>query len=254
MNTLKHRLQAEHTVIGTLVTMASSNVADLLSRVGFDFLWIDAEHGPAGFVEMQSMLQAAGDRCPALIRVPSSDDVWIKKALDTGCDGVVVPQVNSAEQARQVVASCSYPPKGTRSVGITRAHGYGLSFSESLRSANDSVAIICQIEHIDAVERIDQIAAVDGVDALFVGPFDLSGSLGVPAQLGHPDVRDAIARVVEAGRRHGIALGFFAVDPHAAIEAIAQGFTMIGLGMDASYLGTAAANALAEVRAVRTSS
>lgn len=248
MCSLKTCLRERRIVIGTLATMASSNIAELLARVGFDFVWIDSEHGPAGFMEIQSMIRAVGDRCPTVVRVPCSDDVWIKKALDAGCDGIVVPQVNSAEQARRVVSSCFYPPKGTRSVGVTRAHGFGLSLDDYLRDANNRISVIVEVEHIEAVRHVDEIAAVDGIDAIFVGPFDLSGSLGVLAEINHEQVRRAVAEVLDSCARHDLPVGFFCVDSHAAREAIAAGFTMIALGMDAVFLSQAASSELEAVR------
>ncbi|MBE0635762.1 2,4-dihydroxyhept-2-ene-1,7-dioic acid aldolase, partial [Candidatus Bipolaricaulota bacterium] len=230
MTNFKTCLRERQVVIGTLATMASGNIAELLSRVGFDYIWIDSEHGPAGFVEIQTMIQAVGERCPTLVRVPSSDDVWIKKALDSGCDGVVVPQVNSAEEARQVVSSCYYPPRGSRSVGMTRAHGFGLSFADYLHNANDRVAVIVQVEHIKAVQQIDRIAAVEGLDAIFVGPFDLSGSLGLLAEIDHEQVQQATTQVLESCKRHDLPVGIFCVDSQAARTAISAGFTMIALG------------------------
>ena len=120
MHDLKRRLHAGESVVGPLVTIGSTEVAEMLSMVGFDYLWIETEHAPTDFVLAQQMIQAAGGRCPCLVRIPEAKEVWVKKALDTGCDGIVVPQVRTAEEARQVVAWSLYPPQGRRSVGIKR--------------------------------------------------------------------------------------------------------------------------------------
>jgi 2-dehydro-3-deoxyglucarate aldolase/4-hydroxy-2-oxoheptanedioate aldolase len=147
----KSKLQGERAIVGPIISLPCPDVADLLSRVGFDYLWIDLEHSPMDVGDAQVLIQAAGERCPCIIRVPEVSEAWIKKALDTGCDGIVIPQIRSAAEARAAVAWCQYPPAGRRGAAMTRAHGYGLGFAEYVRRANEDVAIILQIEHIDAV-------------------------------------------------------------------------------------------------------
>jgi len=131
---------------------------------------------------------------------------------------------------------------------VARAHGFGLSFGGYLRDASDRVSVIVQVEHIDAVQQVDEIAAVEGLDAIFVGPFDLSGSLGVLTEINHEQVRQATARVLDACVRHNLSVGFYCVNSHAAREAISVGFTLIALGMDATFLSRAASTALEDVR------
>ena len=243
VDTFKTRLQRE-TLIGPIISLPCPDVADLLSRVGFDYLWIDLEHSPMDVTDAQTLIQAAGGRCPCVIRVPEVSEAWIKKALDTGCDGIVIPQIRSAAEARAAVAWCQYPPLGRRGAAVTRAHGFGLNFSEYVAAANDALAIILQIEHITAVNDIDAILQTPGVAALFVGPFDLSGSLGLLGQITHPKVQAAIDRVIAAGQSAGMPLGLFVVDGASAPAAIRRGFQMIALGTDSSYLMTAARAAL----------
>ncbi len=245
----KTRLAAGETLIGPLISLPAPDVADLLARVGFDYLWIDLEHSAMDVSHAQAHLQAAGGRCPCVIRVPENSEAWIKKALDTGCDGVIIPQIRSAVEARTAVAWFMYPPAGRRGAGPTRAHGWGLSFGDYVATANEKLAIILQIEHIDAVNDIDNILAVPGITALFVGPYDLSGSLGLLGQV-EPSARAGSHR---SGHRR-VPRGAYAAgtlrgrsQPALGPES-AGGFTMIALGSDAGLLLAAAQIALAEAR------
>lgn len=244
----KARLLNGETLIGPLISMPAPDVSDLLSRVGFDYLWIDLEHSALDVAHAQAHIQAAGGRCPCIIRVPEASEAWIKKALDTGCVGVIIPQIRAAAEARAAVAWCTYPPAGRRGAGPTRAHGWGLSFGDYVATANDALAVILQIEHIDAVRDIKAILQVPGITALFVGPYDLSGSLGLLGQVGHPQVQDAIERVIAACRAAGMPLGLYVGDAVGARAGIARGFTMIALSSDAGLLLGAAQAALGDVR------
>jgi 2-keto-3-deoxy-L-rhamnonate aldolase RhmA len=248
---LKARLRNGDLLIGVLVTIPSADVADIMSRVGFDYLWLDAEHGPADFVHIQMMVQAAGGRCPCLVRVPENKEVWIKRALDTGCHGVVVPQIKSAAEARQAVEACLYPPDGQRSVGLSRAHDYGLSFQDYVNAANNELTIVLQVEHAQGVQNIESIVSVPGVDAILVGPFDLSGSLNLLGQITHPRVQEAIEEVRRACQAARVPLGIFTVDVPSATSWIDKGFSLIALNTDASFLWKSTKAALAEVRGQR---
>jgi 2-dehydro-3-deoxyglucarate aldolase/4-hydroxy-2-oxoheptanedioate aldolase len=244
----RQRLRAGETLVGPILSLPCPDVADLLSRVGFDYLWIDLEHSPMDVGDAQTLIQAAGGRCPCIIRVPEVSEAWIEKALDTGCDGIVIPQIRNAAEARAAVAWCHYPPSGRRGAASTRAHAFGLSFADYVNRANDDVAVILQVEHIDAVNGIDALLATSGVTALFVGPFDLSGSMGLLGQVEHPEVLAAIRRVVTAGTAAGMPLGLFVANPANAPARIRQGFRMIAVGTDASYLVAAGQAALAACR------
>jgi 2-dehydro-3-deoxyglucarate aldolase/4-hydroxy-2-oxoheptanedioate aldolase len=242
------QLLHERPVVGPIISLPCPDVADLLSRIGFDYLWIDLEHSPMDIGDAQQMIQAAGGRAPCVIRVPEVSEAWIKKALDTGCDGIVIPQIRSAAEARAAVAWCQYPPAGRRGAASTRAHAFGLNFAEYVATANESLAIILQIEHIDAVTDIDAILQTPGVAALFVGPFDLSGSMGLLGRIGAPEVQAAIGRVVDACKAVDMPLGLYVVDGASGKAAIERGFRMIALGTDASHLLQAAQRTLAAAR------
>jgi 2-keto-3-deoxy-L-rhamnonate aldolase RhmA len=244
---LKTRLESRETLIGPLVTLPCPDVAEIMALVGFDYLWIETEHAAMDFAQAQMMIQAVGGRCPCLLRIPANDEVWVKKALDTGCNGIVVPQIRSAEEVKAVVDWCLYPPNGKRSVGISRAHDYGMSFQQYVNAANEELAIVIQIEHVAAVENISSIVSVPGVTAFFIGPFDLSGSLGVLGQINHPQVQEAIALTKRHCEERDIPTGIFVVDAQAANDAIGQGFNLIALSMDSVFLWRSAKAALDQI-------
>jgi 2-keto-3-deoxy-L-rhamnonate aldolase RhmA len=246
----KARLRNRETLVGPLVTITATEIAEIMSLVGFDYLWIDTEHGPADYVHAQMLIQAAAGRCPCLVRIPENKEVWFKKALDIGCDGIVVPQVRSAAEAKNAIEWCLYSPAGGRSVGITRAHNYGMSFQEYVRAVNDELTIVLQVEHVDGVRNIESIVGVPGIDAILIGPFDLSGSLNLLGQITHPQVQEAIEEIRRHCERAGVPVGIFAVDAEAALDAIEQGFTLIALGLDSMYLWKSAKAALDTVRGV----
>ena len=240
------RLQAGDRLCGTIITLDSPAVAELLAETGFDWLFIDAEHSPMSAVHIQRVLQGAG-ATPCLVRLAAGDELNIKKALDAGAAGIIAPMVNTAQQAQRVVSQAKYAPLGTRGVGIARAHGYGLRFQEYLTTANEQTAVVIQAEHIEAVKNMEAIAQVDGIDAVLVGPYDLSASMGRIGQVDHPQVVAAIDQVTAVCRSAGIPLGIFGVSAAAVRPYIERGYTLIVAGADTLLLGQAAAQLLAQV-------
>ena len=182
------RLRKGERLIGTLVSLPSAEITEILSETGFDWLFIDAEHGAFNPQQAQTLLQAAG-QCPCVIRVPAGDEVWIKKALDIGGAGIIAPQVHTAEQAEQIVRYCKYSPDGSRGVGIGRAHKYGIRFEDYIKTANENIAVILQAESREAIDNIESITSVEGIDAILIGPYDLSASLGKIGKVTDPEVR-----------------------------------------------------------------
>jgi 2-keto-3-deoxy-L-rhamnonate aldolase RhmA len=244
----RERLRRGDTLFGTMVTLASPEVAELLSGLGFDWLFIDMEHAPFGALHVQRILQAMDERCHGVVRVPGNAEVWIKRAVDLGCAGIIVPQVNCAEDAARAVRWAKYPPEGCRGVGIGRAHRYGLGFAEYVERANQDLAIVVQAEHVDSVRNIASIVDVPGVDAVLIGPYDLSGSLGKPGQVDDEQVRNEIDTVRRACRSAGMPLGAFGVSAEAVRPFIAQGYSLIVAGTDALFVGTAAKQTLAALK------
>jgi 2-keto-3-deoxy-L-rhamnonate aldolase RhmA len=174
----------------------------------------------------------------------------VKRALDIGAAGIIAPQVNSVEHAQRIVQAAKYAPMGHRGLGITRAHRYGLRVREYLQNANDDTAVIVQAEHRDAIAVIRDIVRVDGVDGVLIGPYDLSASLGRPGAVGHPDVRDAIARVHDACREVNVPIGIFGLTADAVKPYMERGFTMIVAGVDTVLLANASSTLLSAVRAI----
>ena len=244
----RHRLESGERLVGPMVTLGSPEVAEILTRVGFDWLFIDAEHAPFSALDIQRILQSAGPDMPCLIRLSASQEVPIKKALDVGAAGIIAPMVNSAEQAARVVSMAKYAPIGTRGVGLGRAHGYGLSFQEYVETANDNITVVVQTEHIQAVENIEAIVQVEGVDAVLIGPYDLSASLGRLGQVTHPEVVAAIDRVTEICQAKNIPLGVFGVTAEAVQPYIERGYTLIVAGVDTTMLAGAAKGILNKVK------
>lgn len=233
---------------GTILTLPSPELSEILSCSGFDWIFVDLEHSTLSVKDAQVLLQAGAHRIPYVIRVPVNREAWIKQCLDIGAAGIMIPQVKTPGEAEQAVALCRYPPQGTRSVGIARAHGYGQSFREYVASANDTTAVIIQIEHVDAVDIIDDILAVPGIDGVFVGPYDLSASMGKTGQVADPDVQACIERVTACARGRNIPLGIFGATPEAVRPWIDQGYTLIAVGMDTFLFSTAATGVAAALK------
>ncbi len=246
----RSRLRAGEVLVGTMITLSSPEVAELLGDLGFDWLFIDAEHTPIGPPEIQGLLRGAG-ATPGIVRLASAEPTTIGKTLDAGAAGVIVPQVNTAEQARGVVEAARYAPAGRRGRGLARAHGYGLKLAEYSATANERVAVIVQAEHKDAVANIRSIVQVEGLDAVLVGPYDLASSMGRPGDVDHREVRDAIDAVRSACHEARVPVGIFGLTAEAVAPYIDQGFTLIVVGIDVLLLGESAAALLGRVRAGR---
>jgi 2-keto-3-deoxy-L-rhamnonate aldolase RhmA len=180
--------------------------------------------------------------------VHAGEEAAIKKALDIGAAGVVVPQVNTAADAERIVRYCKYPPRGSRGVGIVRAQGYGLDFQQYIDGANDNVIVMLQIEHIDAVNNIESIVRVPGVDALMIGPYDLSGTMGKLGRVNDPEVEQAMETVRKACAAAGMKLAIFAATAEAMKPYIRKGYTLPIAGMDLMLLAAAAKNIVDELK------
>lgn len=244
----RSRLKQRDLLLGTMVTLPNAAVAEILADVGFDWLFIDGEHGPLQTQEILSILQAVGHRTPCLVRVPSATEVPIKAALDLGADGIIVPQVNTAAQAANIVQWARYAPQGSRGVGLARAHGYGRKFREYVENANEQTVVVVQAEHIQAVENIEEIVRVPGVDAVLLGPYDLSASLGKMGQIDDPVVTAAIDRVTTVCQQSLMPLGYFGVTASAVQPFIERGYTLITSGVDTLLLGQAAGQMLKQLQ------
>lgn len=229
------RLRAGEPLLGTLVTIPAPEMVELLAGTGLDWLFIDCEHGAISLSHFVPLLQAAAP-CPCVIRIPGHDAAWISRALDAGAAGIIVPRVDTAAQARAIVSAAKYPPRGSRGMGLSRAHGFGLRHADTLRHANDETAVIVQAETAAGVRNIRAIASVPGVDAVLVGPNDLAASLGHTGNTDAAPVQRAVDRVLTACRGAGKRSGYFSVQPAGMTRAIAGGVTLAAVGMDCLFL------------------
>jgi 2-keto-3-deoxy-L-rhamnonate aldolase RhmA len=248
-NKLKRDLAAGKCCIGATITMNSPIVAELLSRVGFDWLWFEMEHTALSVEAVQSMLQATnGSSISSVVRVPWNDKTLIKRVIDTGPDGILVPLVTSREEAEYAVRAIKYPPMGERGAGLARAQCYGLTSGEYMKTANDEVMTMLMIEHIKAVENIEDILKVKGIDSLMIGTLDLSGTMGMLGQTDHPDVEAAVQKVLKACKKAKMPCGIVALDPNQANKYIEEGFTNIILAIDVLTLLMGTKDVLSKVK------
>lgn len=242
------KLKKSELLIAPMVTLSCPETAEILSEVGYDWLFLDAEHSTYAPADLQSIIGRVGHTLPCLVRVSAPEEVQIKKALDIGAAGIIAPQVNTPEIAEKVVSFSKYAPQGSRGVGLGRAHSYGFSFDEYLDSANENSTIVVQAEHIDAVNNIEQIVKVPGIDAVLIGPYDLSASLNKIGEIDHPDVVNAIQHVTDVCHQSNIPLGIFGVTVDAVKPYIEKGFTLITAGVDTVMLGQAARKMLGQFK------
>jgi 4-hydroxy-2-oxoheptanedioate aldolase len=238
MNWIRERALKREILSGTWLNLGSSITAEIAGLAGFDWLVVDLEHGAGGHDSALHQLQAiSGTPAAPLVRVAWNEAPKIKRALDIGAAGIVVPWVTSAAEAKQAVAAMRYPPQGIRgAASITRAASFGARQKEYLASANENLLTVVQIETEQTLGRLDEIAGVDGVDVLFVGPFDLSLSMGIPTQYAEPRFRAALAQVAAAAHKHNKAAGILLSKPEQLEQTIADGYTFIGLGSDGGVL------------------
>ena len=215
-----------------------------------DFLWIDLEHTPMGPEAMRGHLMAArGRRRAMVVRVPGSDTAIIKPILDAGAPGIVVPQVSSVAEVRGIIDDCRYPPVGHRGFGPLVASDYGRMGDGYVERANNSLFVSVMIECTEAVDLIDEIVALPGLDSVVLGPYDLSGSFGVLGQVDHPDVVAAMERVIAAARARSLPVGSgMPADPEFAVLQASRGVQWLQMGGDIGYMMSATQDTMTTVR------
>jgi 4-hydroxy-2-oxoheptanedioate aldolase len=248
---MKARLRAGKKVLGFWSNLNSPLIAEIIAMTGMDFIVFDQEHGFGDPASLVSQLQAlSATETTSIVRVPSNDPIYIKRVLDAGVEGVMVPSVETAEQARSVVAACAYPPRGQRgsAVGSARAANYGMAAGYAMAAA-DELLIVCQIESELAVRNIDEIASVPGVDVLFIGPYDLSASVGLLGQVSHPVVTELIAEAVRGIKTSGKALGSVPHPGRTWRDMMEAGYEVVNAGSDVRCLRDAGRSAVQEFRA-----
>jgi len=250
---MRSRLASGVPMIGSWLNTASPIVAELMAACGFDFIAVDAEHSAVDLPRTQGLFQAirsGNPDCAALVRLPGTDYSVTKRYMDAGAAGVIAPMVSTPEEAREVVRAVKYPPLGERGVGFCRDNAYGMEIEQTVADANERTLVCIQIERIRAVENVDAILSVEGVDAAFVGPYDLSASMGITAQFDNPEFIAARERVLKACRQHDIAPGIHVVrpDPGEAAARIEEGYRLIAYSLDITMLETSCREALKVIR------
>lgn len=239
--TIMERLKNDELVIGSWINTGSPIAAELMAVTGFNFLTVDVEHSAVDLPQAQSLFQAirAGNpNCSPLVRLAGNTYSETKRYLDAGAAGVIAPFINTEEQARELVRSVKYPPMGMRGVGFCRANDYGLHLQESVAVANEQTFVCVQIEHAEALPNIDKILSVSGVDAVMIGPYDLSASMGLTAQFDHPEMVAATKEILNACKKHGVVPGIHVVQPVAdeVVSRYREGYRFIAYSLDITML------------------
>lgn len=237
---LKQKLKNNQLTLGSWITIGNPAIVEIMATANFEWLCIDMEHTSIDLASAQMLITTIqANNMKALVRVSKNEEVIIKKVLDMGADGVIVPMIKTKEEAKEAVSYVKYPPHGNRGVGLYRAQGYGTTFEEYKKWVDEEVVIIAQIEHIEAVRNIEEIINVDGIDGTIVGPYDLSGSMGFPGALDRDDVKKAIEDVKLACEKYSKPYGFHVIESDSVRlqERIDEGCTFLAYSLDFFFLG-----------------
>ena len=232
---LKNKIRSNELTIGSWISFGFTPTCEIMCRAGFDWLVIDMEHTSITNSECLNLIQIIeNNQVSPIVRVGDKSPLQIKRAMDAGSHGIIVPMINTLDDAKEAINSLYYPPKGNRGVGLARAQGYGLNFEEYKNWCKNNTLFVPQIEHIKAVENLDKILQLDEVDAFIVGPYDLSGSLGVPGQWDHPYFIDAMKKINNSMLRSKKPGGYHLVhtDEFKLKKLISEGYKFIGYGDD----------------------
>ena len=231
------------TTIGSWITLNHPSIAEIMADAGFDWLCVDMEHSVTDYAEAQNLIaiiQSKGVK--AFVRVGENNTRIIKRVLDAGADGIIVPMVNSKEDAQRAIDAVKYPPKGKRGVGLARAQKYGFGFEDYKDNYADDIKLIVQIEHIDAVNNLEEILSLDEVDGTFIGPYDLSGSMGKPGRFDDDDVKEVLSRYEKIVKQYDKLIGFHVIQPDYNLvkDKLKLGYNFVAFSLDTLFLGTIA--------------
>ncbi|MEI8043500.1 MAG: aldolase/citrate lyase family protein [Verrucomicrobiota bacterium] len=238
-NKLRRALLEREVTLGSWIQIGHPASAEVMARAGFDWACVDLEHGVIDLETTAGIFRALGGfDCVPVARLPLNDPIWIHRTLDAGARGLIIPMVKTAAEAEAAVREAKYPPRGTRGFGYSRANLYGADFESYIASANEEIAMIMQIEHKDAIANMDDILRVEGVDGVFIGPLDLSGSMGITGQLAHPQMLGALETYRGACRAHKKSAGLHIIRPceENVRRALDEGYTMLALGLDNVFM------------------
>jgi 4-hydroxy-2-oxoheptanedioate aldolase len=244
MKNLKKRLQQGETVNGCWLILGSPITAEIVGLAGFDWVLIDLEHGAGTEREALAQMQAIqGTAAASIVRVESGEPARIARIMDMGAEGIMCPKVNNADDALKIVNGLHYPPKGNRGVAkLVRAADYGYNFASYYSESFDNVLGIVQIETVEALDNVDAIAAVEGVDVLFIGPSDLTMSMGIFGQFEHPEYLTAVKKIIQAAQKAGKSTGILFYKPEEYIKYHTMGIRFIACSSDGAFVIDAAKN------------
>ena len=237
---LKDKIKAGNLSIGSWITLANTAIVEIMSKAGFDWLAIDMEHSAITLNKTQELVRVVElSGITPLVRIGSNDANLIKRVMDMGAYGVIVPMVNSKNDALKAVDSVKYPPLGSRGVGLARAQGYGLDFEGYKKWVNSNSIVVVQIEHIRAIDNLEEILKIKDIDASIIGPYDLSASMGYPGEFERKEVKNVIKEYMRVCKKLNKSAGFHVISPNAGKvnDKIRQGFTFLGFSLDTLFLG-----------------
>jgi 2-dehydro-3-deoxyglucarate aldolase len=247
---LKEKLRIGKITIGSWITLAHPAIAEIMAKAGFDWLTVDLEHSAITIREAEELIRVI-DLCGVvpLVRLSANDPVQIKRVMDAGAHGVIVPMVNTADEAKKAVEAVRYPPDGTRGVGLARAQGYGNSFNKYKDWVNRESIVIVQVEHIKAVENLEAILSVEGVDGFIVGPYDLSGSLGIPGQFDNELMIEAMSKIQSFKKASSKISGYHVVEPDIdqLKKRMREGYQFLAYSVDIRMLDTCCRSAIKNI-------
>jgi len=250
-NSLKAKIKNKEVTIGSWITLGHTSIAEIMAKAGFDWLVIDMEHSAITLHEAQELIKVIELLgIVPLVRIGENSQYKIKRVMDAGAHGVIVPMVNCNEDAIKAVSAVKYPPIGQRGVGLARAQRYGLEFERYRDWVNEESIVIVQIEHIEAVNNLKEILSINGVDGFIVGPYDLSASMGKPGEFDYPDVVNALTKVKEVSKEMDAVSGFHVVQPKTeeVMAKIKEGYRFIGFSLDTLFLGKTCLSKMGEIR------
>jgi len=252
---LKQQLNSGKSVIGCWITLAHPAIAEIMANAGFDWLAVDLEHSVITIREAEELIRVIDLAGTApLVRLTSNNPDQIKRVMDAGAQGIIVPMANSPEDAKRAVEAIKYPPMGKRGVGLARAQGYGTGFHDYLAWQKENSIVIVQVEHIDAVNNLEAIFSIEGVDGYIIGPYDLSGSMGIPGQFDHPDFLAAMERVSVVASKMNMPGGIHIIEPEPEQlkQRIKEGYRFIAYSLDIRMLDVACRKGLESIKKLRT--
>jgi len=227
--------------IGSWITLDNIAIAEVMSKSGFDWLCIDLEHTVIDYKELQNLIAIISyNNLEVFVRVGANDELIIKKVLDAGANGIIVPLIKNADDVKKAIDFSLYPPKGVRGVNkLSRAQGYGFDFENYLKKVNKNTKVIAQIEHISAIDDLGNILKVKNLYGTIIGPYDLSASLGIPGQFNHPKFKNALSKYKTLTKKFKLKKGYHVTEPNIddVKNKVKEGYDFIGFSWDTFFLG-----------------